>query len=173
MSTLSATSTAGDSRSEERRVKILKLVSARKINPFSLFAPRSLGQAGERRAAWYYRLRGYRIVGRNVRSREGEIDLVVRRGSSVAFVEVKTRQQLTAGLPFEAVDRAKEARLARLADLFLARHPFPGCEIRFDVVSLLWTGWRFRLTCYRDAFRCEMSSRFPWKEKGAGFKTGP
>ena len=60
-----------------------------------------LGPLGERRAAWFYRLRGYTIVARNVRFRRGEIDLIVRRGRTLAFVEVKTRQSLTAGAGYD------------------------------------------------------------------------
>lgn len=112
-----------------------------------------LGRRGENRAAWHYRLRGYRILGRNVRMGRGEIDLVVRRGKTVAFVEVKTRQRLWAGEGFEAVDHRKEKQLADLADRYLSRHRLDDCEIRFDIVSLLWTGRWFRLTCFRDAFR--------------------
>src|SRR5438067_8320498 len=67
---------------------------------------KDLGRRGERRAAWFYRLRGYWIVARNERLRRGEIDLVVRRGKVLVFVEVKTRQSLTAGEGYEAVDRA-------------------------------------------------------------------
>ena len=55
-------------------------------------ASRQLGQRGERRAAWFYRIRGYRIVARNVHLRGGEIDLVARRGRTLVFVEVKARQ---------------------------------------------------------------------------------
>jgi putative endonuclease len=112
-----------------------------------------LGRRGENRAVWHYRLRGYRILARNVRLGRGEIDLVVRRGRTVAFVEVKTRQRLGAGQGFEAVDQRKEKQLADLADRYLSRHRLDDCEIRFDVVSLLWTGRRFRLSCFRDAFR--------------------
>src|SRR5205823_7606023 len=103
---------------------------------------RRLGALGERRAEWFYRLRGYTIVGRNVRLRAGEIDLIVRRGKTLAFVEVKTRQSLAAGEGFESVDRAKQLQLVRLADEYLARHPHRG-EIRHDVLSLFWNGRRF------------------------------
>ncbi|HKB78469.1 MAG TPA: YraN family protein, partial [Thermoanaerobaculia bacterium] len=101
-----------------------------------------LGALGERRAAWFYRLRGYSVIGRNVRLRGGEIDLVVRRGRTLVFVEVKTRQSLTAGEGYEAVDRKKQLQLVRLADQYLAKRPHRG-EIRYDVVSLQWTGLRF------------------------------
>ncbi len=122
----------------------------------------SLGRKGERRAAWFYRLRGYSIAGRNVRTRSGEIDLVVRRGRALVFVEVKTRQSLAAGEGFEDVDRAKQLQLVRLADEYLAKHPHRG-EIRHDVLSLYWTGFRFAVRCFRDAFRPVSDARQPWR----------
>jgi len=111
-----------------------------------------LGAAGERRAAWFYRLRGYSIVARNVRSRSGEIDLIVRRGRMLAFVEVKTRQSLTAGEGYDAVGAHKQAQLVSLASAYLARHPHGG-EVRYDVMSLFWNGRRFVVTHFADAFR--------------------
>ena len=49
--------------------------------------------AGERRALWHYRLRGYRIIGTNVRAGRNELDLIVRRGRKLTFVEVKERRE--------------------------------------------------------------------------------
>jgi len=121
-----------------------------------------LGKKGERRAAWFYRLRGYSIVGRNVRMRNGEIDLVVRRGRTLAFVEVKTRQSLVAGEGFESVDRSKQLQLVHLAGEYLAKHEHRG-EIRYDVLSLYWTGLRFAVRHFPDAFRPVSDSRRPWK----------
>lgn len=111
-----------------------------------------LGAAGERRAAWFYRLRGYSIVARNVRTRGGEIDLIVRRGRTLAFVEVKTRQSLTAGEGYDAVGARKQAQLVSLTSAYLARHPHRG-EVRYDVLSLFWSGRRFVVTHFADAFR--------------------
>ena len=121
-----------------------------------------LGAAGERRAAWFYRLRGWAVVAHNARSRAGEIDLIVRRGRSLAFVEVKTRQSLTAGAGYEAVDARKQLQLVTLASLWLARHPHHG-EIRYDVLSLFWNGRRFAITHFADAVRPEADARFPWR----------
>jgi putative endonuclease len=123
---------------------------------------RKLGALGERRAAWFYRLRGYTIVGRNVRLRAGEIDLVVRRGNTLAFVEVKTRQSLAAGEGFESVDRGKQLQLVRLAEEYLARHPHAG-EVRHDVLSLFWNGWRFIVSRFCDAFQPTSDARRPWR----------
>jgi putative endonuclease len=123
---------------------------------------RELGRRGERRAAWFYRFRGYRVVARNLRFRHGEIDLVVRRGRTLAFVEVKTRQSTAAGEGFEAVDRAKQLQLVRLASEYLARFPHRG-TIRYDVISLYWTGRRFRLTHFADAFQPVADPARPWE----------
>ncbi len=123
---------------------------------------RLLGKRGERRAAWYYRLRGYRIVERNLRMRGGEIDLVVRRGGLLVFVEVKTRQSIAAGYGVDAVDRRKKLQIVSLTSAYLARHPHDG-EVRFDILSLFWTGWRFVVSHYPDAFR-PIADRFrPWR----------
>ncbi|HMC23818.1 MAG TPA: YraN family protein [Thermoanaerobaculia bacterium] len=123
---------------------------------------RELGRRGERRAAWFYRLRGYSIVARNARLRGGEIDLVVRRGGVIAFVEVKTRQSLAAGEGFESVDRAKQLQMVRLADEYLAKHPHSG-DVRYDILSLYWTGLRFVIRHFPDAFQTISDPRRPWK----------
>jgi putative endonuclease len=123
---------------------------------------RELGVRGERRAAWFYRFRGYRIVARNVRFRRGEIDLIVRRGNTLVFVEVKTRQSLAAGEGFESVGRAKQLQLVRLACEYLAAHPHSG-EIRYDVLSLYWDGAGFAITHFADAFQPVGDARQPWK----------
>jgi putative endonuclease len=122
------------------------------------FPAPALGRRGERRAAWFYRLRGWTIVARNVRFRTGEIDLIVRRGRTLAFVEVKTRQSLAAGAGYDAVGARKQRRLIDLASLWLARRPHPG-EVRYDVLSLYWNGRRFAVTHFADAFRDEESER--------------
>ena len=120
-----------------------------------------LGKLGERRAAWFYRLRGYSIVARNERLAAGEVDLVVRRGSTLVIAEVKTRQTLAAGEGHEAVDQPKRERLIRLGDHYAARHP--GLQLRYDILSLFWTGWRFVVTHYADAFRPVADAREPWR----------
>jgi putative endonuclease len=127
----------------------------------TMIATADLGRAGERRAAWFYRLRGYRIAGRNVRLSAGEIDLVARRGRTIAIVEVKTRQSLAAGEGYEAVDRKKRERLVSLATEYTARER--NVQVRYDVLSLFWNGRRFIVSHYPDAFRPVSDERQPWK----------
>lgn len=123
-------------------------------------SPRVLGQKGERRAAWFYRLRGYRILERNARLPAGEIDLVVKRGATIVIAEVKTRQTKIAGEGHEAVNRAKRERMVKLGDQYAARHP--KAQLRYDILSIYWTGWRFIVTHFPDAFRPVADARRPW-----------
>jgi putative endonuclease len=93
--------------------------------------------AGEDLAAAWYGTHGYDVVARNWRCREGEIDLVARRGRLHVFCEVKTRSTSDFGSPAEAVTAMKAARVRRLAARWLAQpHVRPG-PVRFDVAAVM------------------------------------
>jgi putative endonuclease len=113
-----------------------------------------LGNEGERLAAHYLRGHGFKILARRYRTALGEIDLVAREGGCIVFVEVKTRRSAQAGQPHEAVDRAKQAQLTRLALAFLKRFHRLEQPARFDVVSILWEGdsREPQIVHYRNAF---------------------
>jgi len=98
---------------------------------------RALGADGEAQAAAWYEARGYDVVARNWRCRDGELDLVVRRGGVLVFAEVKTRTSARFGAPAEAVTPAKQRRLRRLAMRYLADSQTTAAELRFDVVAIL------------------------------------
>ncbi len=100
-------------------------------------ARRALGAIGEEAVAAWYVDRGYEIVERNWRSRAGELDLIVRRGRTFVFCEVKTRSSTAFGAPVEAVTRTKQARLRILAARWLEHSDVAAGEIRFDVASVL------------------------------------
>jgi putative endonuclease len=90
----------------------------------------------ERRAAWWYRLHGYRILDTNCWVAGAELDIVARRGRTLVFCEVKSKSGDGFGDPLEMVDRFKLSQLRRAADGWLARHPEArGLEIRFDLVA--------------------------------------
>jgi putative endonuclease len=97
---------------------------------------RALGDSGEDLVAIWYRERGYRVVDRNWRCRQGELDLVVARHRLVVFCEVKTRRGSAFGAPFEAVTFTKQRRLRGLAAQWLRAHPQGGADLRFDVASV-------------------------------------
>lgn len=96
-------------------------------------AAHARGLRAERLAGLLLRLKGYRILARRMKTRAGEIDLVVRRGGVVAFVEVKARTDLDGAA--EALLMRQRARLARAAELFLAARPaLARLDMRFDLV---------------------------------------
>lgn len=108
-----------------------------------------LGAGGEALVARHYEARGYQVLARNWRCREGELDLVLRKGATVVFCEVKTRTTAAFGLPAEAVGRDKQRRLRGLALRWLAEAGGrrPG-RVRFDVASVL----AGEITIVEDAF---------------------
>ena len=101
-------------------------------------ARKALGAFGEDKAAAWYERNGYRVVARNWRCRDGELDIVARRGSTVVFCEVKTprlgrlRRARRGGHA-----RRSSASCARLAVLWLRATGARAGELRFDVASVL------------------------------------
>ncbi|HEY7730569.1 MAG TPA: YraN family protein [Gaiellaceae bacterium] len=92
---------------------------------------------GERRALVHYLLRGYRPLGWNVRAGRNELDLIVRRGRKLVFVEVKEKRGPGFGHPLEMVDAEKRRRVRRAAAAWLASHrEHAGLEIGFEVVGI-------------------------------------
>jgi putative endonuclease len=114
------------------------------VRPSSPSAPRppprstrALGAAAERRARWFYRLRGYRILDANVRGGPNELDLVLRRGSRLVFCEVKSKGGGGFGDPLDMVDEEKQRRVRRAAEAWLAARPAHAqLDVRFEVVAI-------------------------------------
>lgn len=99
-------------------------------------AAESRGRRAEVFAAWWLRLKFYRILDRRFRSGAGEIDLIVRRGHTLVFVEVKQRASAEEGLT--AVKPTARRRIARAAELWIGRHPkLAGLDRRFDVIVMV------------------------------------
>jgi putative endonuclease len=95
------------------------------------------GAAAERRVRRYFRLRGYTVLGANVRAGGNELDVVVRRGRRLVFVEVKARSYDDFGDALEAVSPEKGRRVRRAAEAFLARRPdLVGLDVAFEAVAV-------------------------------------
>lgn len=97
-----------------------------------------LGRLGEQMACEHLESRGYRILEKNFRTVEGEIDLIACKDGTTVFVEVKTRSGRAFGTPEESVTASKARTIRRVASAYLARRS-PG-EVRFDVIGIEFGG---------------------------------
>lgn len=98
-----------------------------------------LGRWGERRAAWWLRLHGWRILDQRVRQRAGEIDLIARRGRTTAFIEVKTRTTVAA-LDL-AIDDYRLRRVAAAVQAVSHCYARRGDDIRIDIILIAPRAW--------------------------------
>jgi len=93
------------------------------------------GRRAETLAAWWLRLHGWRILARRARIAGGEVDLVAKRGRTVAFVEVKQRRSDDAAAM--ALDEYRLRRVAVAAERLAPRYARPGDDIRIDAIFLV------------------------------------
>ncbi|MBX9634584.1 MAG: YraN family protein [Magnetospirillum sp.] len=113
------------------------------------------GKWAETLAVWWLRLKGYRVLARGYtvgRGRgAGEVDVIVRRGRVVAFVEIKARANLATAA--HAITPAQQSRIARTARAFIARRPeLASCIFRFDAVLVTPGAWPRHIS---DAWRMD------------------
>jgi len=112
----------------------------------------AFGELGERIAARWLEAHGWRVLERRFRSGRRDIDLVVERDGTVAFVEVKARHGEEFGDPVEAVHWRKRRDLARSAAAWMEQRGPPAASYRFDVVGILVAGSRVRVRHLENAF---------------------
>ena len=121
-------------------------------------ARQAFGELGERVAARWLERQGWRVVQRRFRNGRRDIDLVMERDGTVAFVEVKARRGDRFGTPVEAVNWRKQKELAKSAHIWIDRHGRPDEDYRFDVVGVLVEGSRVRVRHVTDAFPIHVSA---------------
>ena len=115
-------------------------------------ARQRLGLDGERVAARWLRSRGWRILAHRFRWGHRDIDLVVERDRTVAFVEVKSRRGSRFADPVQAVDWRKQREVTRTAAVWVARNGEEGLAYRFDVIGVLFTPSGVRVRHVEQAF---------------------
>jgi len=113
-----------------------------------------LGIEGERTALAYLTSCGWSLEAHRFKLGRHDVDLVVRRGNIVAFVEVKTRRGNVCGSALEAVNRRKQRDIARVASVWVLRHGRPGEQYRFDLLVVQDPGRAGQVIEYvEDAWR--------------------
>ncbi|MBN8544112.1 MAG: YraN family protein [Alphaproteobacteria bacterium] len=91
-------------------------------------------------AAQHLRLRGWRIIGTRFKTPLGEIDLIAKRGRTIAFIEVKARASHQKAA--EAIHHENQQRVVRAAQWFLSAHPnYADYHLRFDACLVPWYYW--------------------------------
>jgi putative endonuclease len=125
------------------------------MSPKSQYPPHRLGDLGEAEAAAYLERLGWVTLERNFRFGRREVDLIVRRGRVLAFVEVKTRAGEGFGAPEAAITLLKRREIEAVAAHYLVRHPPGDIDIRFDAVAVRWPAGRGSPTIahFEDAWR--------------------
>lgn len=99
-------------------------------------ARRLLGEFGERLAAQHLEAKGYRVIERNYRRREGEIDIIAELGGILAFVEVRCRRGNAMGAAVQSLSRTKQRRLVALAEAYAQDNPGVPDQRRIDVIAV-------------------------------------
>lgn len=116
----------------------------------------ALGARGEAVAAEFLATRGYRVVSRNFRCPQGEIDIVAVDDDTVVFVEVKSRRSDDAADPEINVHQRKRRRLVRAARAYVGRKGLEECPCRFDVIAVvLPEAGPPRIEHFEDAFAAD------------------
>lgn len=113
----------------------------------------AIGSRGEAVARDYLRRQGLVHLESNYRCNPGEIDLVMRHGDTLVFVEVRLRKDSHYGSPLETVSASKQHRLRRAAEHFLLARKIPARqELRFDVVGIVGVDSSARIDWVQNAF---------------------
>lgn len=95
-----------------------------------------LGRQGEESACIYLQQQGFKIIGRNFRSHQGEIDIVARDGKYLVFVEVKSYSHRSLSSPIYAVQKDKRGSIIHAARFYLHKNKLYDEPCRFDVVAI-------------------------------------
>lgn len=126
--------------------------ASRKLRRSRNLSRKRAGDRGERLALEYLVGKGYVLVESNYRTRFGEIDLILRSGTTLVFVEVKLRRGSGFGDPLESVTPRKQATIRALAEGYIADREPDFEDARFDVVGILETEGGREIQHIEDAF---------------------
>lgn len=108
-----------------------------KVSPQKATQKQIEGNKAEARAEAFLLARGFSLLERNFLCKVGEIDLLMRDGNCLVFVEVRFRKNANFGSALETVNHSKQKKLIAAAQFYLSRNPLPaGATVRFDVIGI-------------------------------------
>ncbi len=114
-----------------------------------------LGQQGETAAISFLKGRGFNILETNYRTKPAEIDIIAKDNNCICFIEVKTRRNITKGLPKESVTYSKQKKIIKGALFYLKDKKLINSRIRFDVVEVLKKDGGFCINLIKHAFQAD------------------
>jgi putative endonuclease len=114
-------------------------------------AHNDLGKKGEKLAMEFLLKKGYKIVSRNFKFQKAEVDIIARKGRTLAIIEVKTRSTPDFGNPQEFVKAKQIQNLVKAIDYFVSEHNLD-VEVRFDIVAIIKNKIETRIEHLEDAF---------------------
>ena len=110
---------------------------------------RTTGKIYEEKAAAFLKERGFFLLEKNYRCRQGEVDLIGVHEDCLVFIEVKYRKNARSGMPEEAVDKRKQAKICLVSDYYRLTHPFNSKrQVRYDVVAICGEDTRWYQNAY-------------------------
>lgn len=112
------------------------------------------GATSEESACLFLKKNGYKVLEKNYRTKSGEIDIIAKDGTTVCFIEVKSRSSCKFGLPQEAVSFKKQQRIVKSAEYFLKSKNWLEVNSRFDVLGITLSGQgdNKKFVLIKDAF---------------------
>ncbi len=114
---------------------------------------KQMGNRSEDIALEHLQQKGYRLVERNFQCKTGEIDLIMQKGDTLVFAEVRSRTGTQYGEPSESVNRRKQDKIRRTAKYYLYQNRrLERCYCRFDVISIVWNNGAYTIEWIPDAF---------------------
>ena len=109
------------------------------------------GKQAETLAAQFLEQKGYGIVGRNVRLKHWEVDIIAQNSNMMIFVEVKKRKSVQYGFPETFVSPQQQKRIRQVAEAYIFQTNWLG-EVRFDIISIVAEGEAVQIEHFEDAF---------------------
>lgn len=118
-----------------------------------MYFKQTIGKFGEDTACIYLKNNNYKILDRNFRSKQGEIDIIaLSPQKELIFIEVKTRNNINYGFPCEAVNKYKKQHILNCAKYYIFLKKFKNIDIRFDIIEIYLNKNKIHLNHIKQAF---------------------